>query len=96
MTDKIEPHILRKFEIIQKIGKGAYGIVWKAVDKKYKQVVALKKVFEVLIIPMGISVLRITPSFELPRVADHKLAFETTDTETPILVDSGSKLLSNI
>ena len=35
MTDKIEPHILRKFEIIQKIGKGAYGIVWKAIDKKY-------------------------------------------------------------
>ena len=46
MTDKIEPHILRKFEIVQKIGKGAYGIVWKAIDKKYKQVVALKKVFD--------------------------------------------------
>ena len=36
MTEKIEPHILRKFEIVQKIGKGAYGIVWKAIDKKYK------------------------------------------------------------
>jgi mitogen-activated protein kinase 15 len=46
MTDKIEPHILRKFEIIQRLGKGAYGIVWKAIDKKYKKVVALKKVFD--------------------------------------------------
>lgn len=46
MSDKIEPHILRKFEIIQRLGKGAYGIVWKAIDKKYKRVVALKKVFD--------------------------------------------------
>ncbi len=46
MADQIEPHILRKFEIIQKLGKGAYGIVWKAIDKKYKRVVALKKVFD--------------------------------------------------
>ncbi len=38
MTEEIEPHISRKFEIIQKLGKGAYGIVWKAVDKKLKQV----------------------------------------------------------
>ena len=27
-------HVLRKYEIVQKIGRGAYGIVWKAVDKK--------------------------------------------------------------
>ncbi|CAD8094478.1 unnamed protein product [Paramecium primaurelia] len=46
MSEEIEPHIARKFEIIQKLGKGAYGIVWKAVDKKLKQVVALKKVFD--------------------------------------------------
>ena len=46
MTEEIEPHVMRKFEILQKLGKGAYGIVWKAVDKKLKQVVALKKVFD--------------------------------------------------
>jgi mitogen-activated protein kinase 15 len=37
---------LRKFEILQKLGKGAYGVVWKAIDKQSKQVVALKKVFD--------------------------------------------------
>lgn len=36
MAEEIEPHINRKFEIIQKLGKGAYGIVWKAIDKKLK------------------------------------------------------------
>ena len=44
MTEEIEPHILQKYEIVEKLGKGAYGIVWKAVDRKLKQVVALKKV----------------------------------------------------
>lgn len=38
MSEEIESHIARKFEIIQKLGKGAYGIVWKAIDKKLKQV----------------------------------------------------------
>ncbi len=28
------------------MGKGAYGIVWKAIDKKTNKKVALKKVFE--------------------------------------------------
>jgi len=37
---------LDRYELMQKLGKGAYGVVWKAVDKKYKQVVAVKKVFD--------------------------------------------------
>lgn len=46
MTEEVEAHILRKFEIVQRLGKGAYGIVWKAINRKTKQVVALKKVFD--------------------------------------------------
>lgn len=46
MSEDIEPHILKRYEIIQKLGKGAYGVVWKAVDKRTKTLVALKKVFE--------------------------------------------------
>jgi len=42
----IEPHIIKKYEIISKLGKGAYGVVWKAMDKKTKQIIALKKVFD--------------------------------------------------
>ena len=58
MSEEVDKHVLRKYEIVQKLGKGvsvliffchflifkAYGIVWKAVDKKTRDVVALKKV----------------------------------------------------
>jgi len=43
--EKIETHVLRKYELISKIGKGAYGVVWKARSKKTKKIVALKKIF---------------------------------------------------
>lgn len=44
--DDIEPHIYKKYEILERKGKGAYGIVWKAIERKTKKVVALKKVFD--------------------------------------------------
>lgn len=54
MSDDIEPHILKRYEITRRIGKGAYGVVsylqyqvWKAVDKRCKNTtVALKKIFD--------------------------------------------------
>ena len=46
MSEEIDPHVLKRFEICNRLGKGAYGIVWKAVDKKTKQTVALKKCFD--------------------------------------------------
>ena len=46
MSEDIEPHVLKKYEILQKLGKGAYGIVWKAIDKKTREIVALKKNFD--------------------------------------------------
>jgi len=46
MSDEIEPHIYKKFEVLQRLGKGAYGIVWKVVERKTKQTMALKKVFD--------------------------------------------------
>lgn len=38
MSEEIDRHILRKYDVVQKLGKGAYGIVWKAIDKKSRDV----------------------------------------------------------
>lgn len=46
MSEEVEAHVLKKYDIIQKLGKGAYGIVWKAIDKRTKSMVALKKIFD--------------------------------------------------
>ena len=46
MSDEVDRHVQRKYEIIQKLGKGAYGIVWRAQEKRTKEVVALKKIFD--------------------------------------------------
>ena len=45
-TEKIESHILKKYEIQAKLGKGAYGVVWKARDIRRNKIVAVKKVFD--------------------------------------------------
>jgi len=46
MSEEVESHVLKRYELVQKLGKGAYGIVWKCIDKKSKQVLALKKIFD--------------------------------------------------
>ena len=46
MSEEIEDHVLKKFDIIRKLGKGAYGVVWEAQNKKNKRKVALKKIYD--------------------------------------------------
>lgn len=45
--EEIDDDIKQRYRIIEKIGKGAYGIVWKAIDtnSKNNQQIALKKEF---------------------------------------------------
>lgn len=42
----IDTHISNYYTIQKRLGKGAYGIVWKATDKRTNEVVALKKIFD--------------------------------------------------
>jgi len=46
MSNDIDAHITEKYEIKRRLGKGAYGIVWKAMDRRTGEVVALKKIFD--------------------------------------------------
>ncbi|CAD2214154.1 mitogen-activated protein kinase [Angomonas deanei] len=46
MSQEIEKHILNKYEIQTLLGQGAYGIVWRAKERKTQQIVALKKIYD--------------------------------------------------
>jgi mitogen-activated protein kinase 15 len=45
-NSKIEAHILKRFNIVKKVGSGAYGHVWKVQDRLSKKTFALKKIFD--------------------------------------------------
>lgn len=38
--------MLENYEILKKLGSGAYGHVWKVIEKSTKKIFALKKIFE--------------------------------------------------
>lgn len=46
MSEEIETHLLARFDIVKKIGSGAYGHVWKVTDKRSRKTKALKKNFD--------------------------------------------------
>jgi mitogen-activated protein kinase 15 len=45
MNEELDGHIMERFEILQQLGKGAYGIVWKVKYKDTGEILALKKIF---------------------------------------------------
>ncbi|XP_006152127.1 mitogen-activated protein kinase 15 isoform X2 [Tupaia chinensis] len=43
---EVDPHVAHRFLLQRRLGKGAYGIVWRAVDRRTGEVVAIKKIFD--------------------------------------------------
>ncbi|XP_044930094.1 mitogen-activated protein kinase 15 isoform X2 [Mustela putorius furo] len=43
---EVDHHVAQRYLLKRRLGKGAYGIVWKAVDKRTGEVVAIKKIFD--------------------------------------------------
>ncbi|XP_054727114.1 extracellular signal-regulated kinase 7 isoform X1 [Anastrepha obliqua] len=43
---EIDENISKLFDVKKRLGKGAYGIVWKALDKRTNETVAVKKIFD--------------------------------------------------
>ncbi|VDD94296.1 unnamed protein product [Enterobius vermicularis] len=46
MSEEVDDHVTECYELRKRLGKGAYGIVWKAIDRKTSETVALKKIFD--------------------------------------------------
>lgn len=46
MDEEIDEQVLDRFNVLCKLGKGAYGVVWKVQDKINGQLFALKKIFD--------------------------------------------------
>ncbi|XP_035132865.1 mitogen-activated protein kinase 15 isoform X1 [Callithrix jacchus] len=46
MCAPVDPRVARRYLLRRRLGKGAYGIVWKAVDRRTGEVVAIKKIFD--------------------------------------------------
>ena len=42
--ENVDEHILGKYDLIMKMGRGNYGCVWKAIDKRNRAKVAIKKI----------------------------------------------------
>jgi serine/threonine protein kinase len=45
-NEAVEKHVLAKFELCQRLGKSAFGVVWKVIEKKTRRVMALKKCYD--------------------------------------------------
>lgn len=43
--ETIDNHILDRFTVQQKLGKGAYGVVWRVEERSTGYTYALKKIF---------------------------------------------------
>ncbi|XP_042641826.1 mitogen-activated protein kinase 15 [Tyto alba] len=43
---EVETLVSQRYEIKKRLGKGAYGIVWKAIDRRTGEIVAVKKIFD--------------------------------------------------
>ncbi|KAM6170790.1 mitogen-activated protein kinase 15 [Erethizon dorsatum] len=45
-TAQVDWQVAQRYLLKRRLGKGAYGIVWKAVDRRTGEVVAIKKIFD--------------------------------------------------
>ena len=37
--EEVERHVRKRFEVCQRLGKGAYGVVWKAIERRSRSTV---------------------------------------------------------
>ena len=46
MAQEIDQRVVKRYEVEKCIGKGAYGVVWRALERRTREPIALKKCFD--------------------------------------------------
>lgn len=46
MSEAIDDQVAKRYQLVKRLGKGSYGIVWKAIDRETNETVAVKKCFD--------------------------------------------------
>uniref|UniRef100_A0A8C6W692 Mitogen-activated protein kinase 15 n=1 Tax=Nannospalax galili TaxID=1026970 RepID=A0A8C6W692_NANGA len=104
---EVDRHVAQRYLLKRRLGKGAYGIVWRAVDRKTGQVVAIKKIFDAFrdktdaqVSVQGEfgdhpNIIRLLDVIPAENDRDIYLVFESMDTDLNAVIQKG-RLLEDI
>ncbi|KAH0518835.1 Mitogen-activated protein kinase 15 [Microtus ochrogaster] len=99
---EVDRHVAQRYLIKRRLGKGAYGIVWKAVDRRTGDVVAIKKIFDAFRDQTDAqefgdhpNIIRLLDVIPAENDKDIYLVFESMDTDLNAVIQKG-RLLEDI
>ncbi|XP_034524636.1 mitogen-activated protein kinase 15 isoform X3 [Ailuropoda melanoleuca] len=99
---EVDHHVAQRYLLKRRLGKGAYGIVWKAVDRRTGEVVAIKKIFDAFRDKTDAqelgdhpNIIRLLDVIRAENDRDIYLVFESMDTDLNAVICKG-KLLRDV
>lgn len=99
---EVDRHVAQRYLIKRRLGKGAYGIVWKAMDRRTGEVVAIKKIFDAFRDQIDAqefgghpNIIRLLDVIPAKNDRDIYLVFESMDTDLNAVIQKG-RLLKDI
>ncbi|XP_074059270.1 mitogen-activated protein kinase 15 isoform X2 [Macrotis lagotis] len=95
----VDEHVSQRYLIKRRLGKGAYGIVWKAVDMRTGEIVAIKKIFDAFRNKTDAqefdnhpNIIRLLNVIRAENDRDIYLVFESMDTDLHSVIRKGNLL----
>ncbi|KAL7990189.1 hypothetical protein Chor_010543 [Crotalus horridus] len=86
---EVEESVARRYEIKRRLGKGAYGIVWKATERRTGASVAVKKIFDAFRNRTDAQLLNV---IRAQNDKDVYLVFESMETDLHAVIKKGNLL----
>ncbi|XP_027713428.1 mitogen-activated protein kinase 15 isoform X2 [Vombatus ursinus] len=96
---EVDEHVSQRYLIKRRLGKGAYGIVWKAADRRTGEIVAIKKIFDAFRNKTDAqefdnhpNIIRLLNVIRAENDRDIYLVFESMDTDLHTVIRKGNLL----